>query len=94
VTLPESDINFFIEYVERGEASTSSRGGRDEGLVRTCHRAELRVAHLVPAVEYLQANRLRYQLMQEVAGALSEVDVLSPRARRWIRRRASIPSPA
>jgi Asp-tRNA(Asn)/Glu-tRNA(Gln) amidotransferase A subunit family amidase len=31
---------------------------------------------MVPAVEYLQANRLRYQLMREVAHAMSEVDVL------------------
>ena len=44
--------------------------------MRTRHRAELRVAHLVPAVEYLQANRLRYRLMQEVARAMSQVDVL------------------
>ncbi len=77
VTLPESDINFFIEYVERGAGFEEfARSGRDEGLVRTRHRAELRVAHLVPAVEYLQANRLRYRLMQEVARAMSEVDVL------------------
>lgn len=77
VTLPESDVNFFIEYVERGAGFVEfARGGMDEGLVRTRHRAELRVAHLVPAVEYLQANRLRYRLMQEVARALSEVDVV------------------
>jgi Asp-tRNA(Asn)/Glu-tRNA(Gln) amidotransferase A subunit family amidase len=77
VTLPESDINFFIEYVERGAGFDEfARSGTDAGLVRTRHRAELRVAHLVPAVEYLQANRLRYRLMQEVARAMSEVDVL------------------
>jgi Asp-tRNA(Asn)/Glu-tRNA(Gln) amidotransferase A subunit family amidase len=77
VALPESDINFFIEYVERGAGFDEFlRSGRDAGLVRTRHRAELRVAHMVPAVEYLQANRLRFQLMQEVARAMSEVDVL------------------
>jgi Asp-tRNA(Asn)/Glu-tRNA(Gln) amidotransferase A subunit family amidase len=46
VRLPESDINFFIEYVERGAGFDEfSRSGRDAGLVRTRHRAELRVAH-------------------------------------------------
>ena len=77
VALPESDINFFIEYVERGAGFDEfARSGRDERLVRARHRAELAVAHLVPAVEYLQANRLRYRLMQEVARVLSEVDVV------------------
>jgi Asp-tRNA(Asn)/Glu-tRNA(Gln) amidotransferase A subunit family amidase len=77
VALPESDINFFIEYVERGAGFDEfSRSGLDAGLVRKRHRAELRVAHLVPAVDYLQANRLRYRLMQQVAEALKDVDVL------------------
>ncbi len=77
VELPESDINFFIEYVERGAGFDEfARSGRDAGLVRTRHRAELRVAHLVPAVGYLQANRLRFRLMQEVARAMSGVDVM------------------
>ena len=77
MALPESDINFFIEYVERGAGFDEfARSGRDAGLVRTRHRAELRVAHLVPAVEYLQANRLRYRLMQEVARVMSDFDVV------------------
>jgi Asp-tRNA(Asn)/Glu-tRNA(Gln) amidotransferase A subunit family amidase len=77
VTLPESDINFFIEYVERGAGFDEfARSGRDAGLVRTRHRAELRVAHMVPAVDYLQANRLRYRLMEEVSRAMSELDVV------------------
>ncbi len=77
VALPESDINFFIEYVERGAGFDEfARSGRDAGLVRTRHRAELRVAHMVPAVDYLQANRLRYRLMEEVSRAMSELDVV------------------
>lgn len=77
VSLPESDINFFIEYVERGAGFDEfMRSGADEGLVRIRHRAELRVAHLVPAVEYLEANRARFLLMQEVARALGDADVV------------------
>jgi Asp-tRNA(Asn)/Glu-tRNA(Gln) amidotransferase A subunit family amidase len=77
VALPESDINFFIEYVERGAGFDEFlESGEDAGLVRTRHRAELRVAHLVPAVDYLQANRLRYRLMRETARALGPFDVV------------------
>jgi len=35
-----------------------------------------RVSRLVPAVEYVNANRMRYQLQQKVHAALSHVDVL------------------
>jgi len=35
-----------------------------------------RVSRLVPAVEYVNANRMRYQLQQKVHAALSAVDVL------------------
>lgn len=35
-----------------------------------------RVSRLVPAVEYVNANRMRYQLQQKVNAALSNVDVI------------------
>jgi Asp-tRNA(Asn)/Glu-tRNA(Gln) amidotransferase A subunit family amidase len=35
-----------------------------------------RTARFIPAVEYIQANRVRYQLVQETARALRDVDVL------------------
>ncbi len=35
-----------------------------------------RTARLMPAVEYVNANRLRYQLMQKVYAAMKQVDVL------------------
>lgn len=77
VELPESKLNFFIEYVERAAGFDEfARSGKDEQLRRKRHRTELRVYHLVPAVEYLQANRIRMLLMEEVDRALSEVDVL------------------
>ncbi|HSF20198.1 MAG TPA: amidase [Vicinamibacteria bacterium] len=77
VSLPKSDINFFIEYVERGAGFDEfARTRLDAGLVRQRHRAELRVARFVPAVEYLQANRARYLLMQEVARAMADLDVI------------------
>ncbi len=82
VELPESRLNFFIEYVERAAGFDEfARSRQDEGLVRTRHRAELRVHHLVPAVEYLQANRIRRRLMEETERALADVDVfVAPQA--------------
>jgi Asp-tRNA(Asn)/Glu-tRNA(Gln) amidotransferase A subunit family amidase len=45
---------------------------------------ELRANHLVPAVEYLQANRLRYRLMVDTHAAIAGVDVvLAPHGMWW-----------
>ena len=74
---PESDLNFFIEYIERAAGFDEfARSRRDQGLRRQRHRAELRTFHLVPAVEYLQANRVRTLLMEEMARAMSDIDVI------------------
>jgi Asp-tRNA(Asn)/Glu-tRNA(Gln) amidotransferase A subunit family amidase len=77
VELPANDLNYFIEYVERAAGFDEfARSRRDVNLRRQGHRAELRVSHLVPAVEYLQANRIRMLVMQETARAMGEVDVV------------------
>ncbi len=85
VELPASNLNFFLEYVERAAGFDEFlRGGLDAQLGRPVHGMELRANHLVPAVEYLQANRLRQRLMEEVEQALSDVDVvLSPHGVWW-----------
>lgn len=81
VELPVSNLNFFVEFVERAAAFDEFvRSGRDAGLRRAVHGDELRAYQLVPAVEYLQANRLRQRLMEETHRALEGVDVvLGPR---------------
>jgi Asp-tRNA(Asn)/Glu-tRNA(Gln) amidotransferase A subunit family amidase len=77
VELPASDLNYFIEYVERAAGFEEfARARQDAGLRRQHHRAELRYSHLVPAVEYLQANRIRMLLMQQVARAMATIDVI------------------
>jgi len=85
VSLPASSLNFFVEYVERAAGFDELlRNGLETQLVRPRHATELRAYHLVPAVEYLQANRMRQQLMEETHQALSEVDVvLSPHGVWW-----------
>ena len=75
--LPSNDLNYFIEYVERAAGFDEfARTRQDVNLGRQGHRAELRVSHLVPAVEYLQANRIRMLLMQQTARAMEQVDVV------------------
>ncbi len=85
IELPASNLNFFIEYVERAAGFDEFlREGLDEHLVRPAHGMELRANHLVPAVEYLQANRLRQQLMVQTHEAVAAVDVvLSPHGTWW-----------
>ncbi|GIS79685.1 MAG: amidase [Gammaproteobacteria bacterium] len=77
VEIPRNDLTYFIEYVERAAGFAEfARSGQDQGLRRQNHRGELRVSQLVPAVEYLQANRIRMLLMEELAQALDGIDVL------------------
>jgi Asp-tRNA(Asn)/Glu-tRNA(Gln) amidotransferase A subunit family amidase len=77
VEIPRNDLTYFIEFVERAAGFDEfARTREDLGLRRQNHRGELRVSQLVPAVQYLQANRIRMLLMQEVAEALGGIDVL------------------
>ncbi len=85
VQLPASNLNFFVEYVERAAGfSEFVRDGLDKQLGMVNHRATLRAYSLVPAVQYLQANRLRQRLMEETHRAMGDVDVLlSPHGVWW-----------
>ena len=77
VELPRSRLTYFIEYVERATGFDEfARERRDRDLRRQRHRGELRASHLVPAVEYLQANRIRRLLMEQTARIFEDVDVI------------------
>lgn len=76
IELPGGDLSYFIEYVERAAAFDAfTRSGRHAGLRPRTSRF-LRACSLVTAVDYLQANRRRTVIMQEVARALSGVDAV------------------
>jgi len=76
VSLPDGDLSYFIEYTERAAAFDSmTRSGLYKG-VRPRTSRFLRACQLVTAVDYLQANRRRAAIMQEVARVLSTVDAL------------------
>jgi Asp-tRNA(Asn)/Glu-tRNA(Gln) amidotransferase A subunit family amidase len=76
ITLPSGDLSYFIEYVERAAAFDAfTRSGQHTGLRPRTSRF-LRACSLTTAVDYLQANRRRTIIMQEVARAIRDVDAV------------------
>ncbi len=79
--LPDAPIEAtsFILRVEAAAAFDElTRSGRDDLLVRQVRQAwpnVFRQARLIPAVEYIQANRLRMLVMKEMRDLLAEIDV-------------------
>ena len=70
------DLSYFIEYTERAAAFDSfTKSGRHTGL-RQRNSRFLRAGQLVTAVDYLQANRRRAAIMQDLARSMREVDVV------------------
>lgn len=72
-----------ISFILSAEAATAfddlTRTGKDDLLVRQIENAwpnVFRQARLIPAVEYIQANRLRYQLVIDFNEMMSDIDVL------------------
>lgn len=79
IELPEAPELSAILSVEAAAAFDElTRSNRDDELVRQIRRAwpnTFRAARFVPAVEYLQANRLRTQLCIDMQKVFEEVDV-------------------
>ena len=82
VTLPALPIND-LAIILSAEAGASfdelTRSGRDSLLVRQATYAwpnVFRTSRFIPAVEYIQANRVRYLAVQEMAKLMSQVDVI------------------
>jgi Asp-tRNA(Asn)/Glu-tRNA(Gln) amidotransferase A subunit family amidase len=76
VSLPDGDLSYFIEYTERAAAFDSMTRSSFYKGVRPRSSRFLRACQLVTAVDYLQANRRRAVIMQEVARTLTSVDAL------------------
>jgi len=71
-----------LSFILTAEAATAfdalTRSGRDDLLVRQIANAwpnVLRQGQFIPAVEYIRANRIRWQLLREMEEALSRVDL-------------------
>lgn len=73
---PSGDLSYFIEYTERSAAFESMVAtGLGNGVSPRTSRF-LRAGQLVTAVDYLQANRRRASIMQDVARLMRGVDVV------------------
>lgn len=75
---PPGVLNLVLAVEAAAAFDELTRTGMDDELVRQIKNAwpnVLRTARFVPAVEYIQANRVRHLLMQQMAEAIADVDV-------------------
>ncbi|PLK45332.1 amidase [Emticicia sp. TH156] len=80
--LPSNEISFLLSVEAAAAFDELTLSGRDDLMVRQNKNAwpnAFRSARFIPAVEYLQANRHRTLLIQEMENKLKDIDVyLSP----------------
>ncbi len=83
--LPETPV-YSISFILSAEAGAAfddlTRSNRDDQMVRQIRDAwpnVFRASRFIPAVEYIQANRIRFQLIQQMHQKMQAVDLyLSP----------------
>jgi Asp-tRNA(Asn)/Glu-tRNA(Gln) amidotransferase A subunit family amidase len=76
--LPVDSLSFILNAEAAAAFDELTRSGRDDLLVRQQTRAwpnVFRQARLIPAVEYIQANRIRTLLMQAMVEKMKDLDV-------------------
>lgn len=75
---PVPDLAFILSAEAAAAFDQLTLSGRDDLLVRQIKRAwpnDFRVSRFIPAVEYIQANRVRYLLIQDMETLLQTVDL-------------------
>ena len=81
VELPDinvSDLSFILSAEAAAAFDELTRSGRDDLLVRQARNAwpnVFRHSRFIPAVEYINANRVRYKLIQAMAKLMETVDL-------------------
>ncbi len=76
--LPVDALSFILNAEAAAAFDELTRSGRDDLLVRQERRAwpnVFRQARLIPAVEYIQANRVRALLIEQMAEIFSRIDL-------------------
>lgn len=80
--LPFENISYILNAEAAAAFDLLTRSGRDDEMVRQVEMAwpnVFRAARFTPAVEYIQANRLRYMMIQEIEKIFDKVDLyISP----------------
>lgn len=77
--IPVSALSFILSAEAGAAFDALTRSSKDSLLVRQIKNAwpnVFRAARLIPAVEYIQANRLRYQLTLQFNEMMQDIDVL------------------
>ena len=75
---PINDLSFILSAEAAAAFDELTRSGKDDLLVRQIKNAwpnAFRAARFIPAVEYIQANRVRYLVIQAMEKLMSTVDV-------------------
>lgn len=79
IELPEMpELGMILSAEAAAAFDELTRSGQDDQLVRQIRRAwpnTFRAARFIPAVEYIQANRLRTQLIAEMDKIFKQVDI-------------------
>ena len=76
--IPVESISFILSTESAAAFDELTRSNRDDLLVRQIKNAwpnVFRAARFIPAVEYINANRIRYSLIQEMAKVMEKVDL-------------------
>ena len=81
VNLPDIPV-YAMSFILSAEAAAAfddlTRSGKDDLLVRQIQDAwpnVFRSARFIPAVEYIQANRLRHRFIQEMEDMIADIDL-------------------
>lgn len=75
---PIDDLAFILSAEAAAAFDDLTRSGRDDLLVRQIRNAwpnVFRSSRFIPAVEYIQANRVRHQIIQEMERIMAQVDL-------------------
>jgi Asp-tRNA(Asn)/Glu-tRNA(Gln) amidotransferase A subunit family amidase len=75
---PMNDISIILSAEAGAAFDDLTRSGKDDLLVRQIKDAwpnVFRLSRFIPAVEYIQANRIRYLVIQEMAKLMNDIDV-------------------
>lgn len=76
---PVNDLTIILNAEAAAAFDDLTRSGRDSMMVRQIKNAwpnSFRASRFIPAVEYIQANRVRFLLIQEMAKLMKKVDVI------------------
>ncbi|MGQ0562524.1 MAG: amidase [Gemmatimonadota bacterium] len=74
-TLPVGALRIILSAEAATAFDDLTRSNRDDLIENSSWPTSFRQSRFIPAVEYLQANRVRTLLMQEMARAMKDIDV-------------------